>query len=163
VCLGTQGCPRCISGMPWIFWTCLLLRNVSRTTPVVTDFLCILPQTDWAFLKIAALTTMIYPLQQKKTCISLAERKKVCRQLYYTNTRIGCRQRENWNSHWSRTLSKHPQCRLTHYTLLLTTWCFQPVCSCVSLWRVIVPTNSSPLAHVIVNIPPRHGQAASRP
>jgi hypothetical protein len=50
------------------------------------------------------------------------------------------------------------QQRCTHYTPLLTGRYFQSVCSGVSLWCVILPTNSSPLAHLVVNIPltPHH-------
>jgi hypothetical protein len=44
--------------------------------------------------------------------------------------------------------------------LLLTARCFQFVCGSVSLWCVTLPTNSSPLAHLVVHIPPAPHQSS---
>jgi hypothetical protein len=60
--------------------------------------------------------------------------------------------------YYQNTHSTHYRC--THYTLLLIAWCFQSVCSTVTLWRIILPINSSPLVRLVVNIPPEPHQAA---
>jgi hypothetical protein len=55
--------------------------------------------------------------------------------------------------HYHNTHSTQYRC--THYTLLSTAWCFQSVCSSVTPWCVILfSTNSSPLVHPPVHIPP---------
>jgi hypothetical protein len=63
-----------------------------------------------------------------------------------------------------RTLSQHPQYRCTHYTLLSTAICFQSVCNSVTPWCVILlSTNSSPLVHPPVHIPPAPHQSRHPP
>jgi hypothetical protein len=56
--------------------------------------------------------------------------------------------------------TRSTQYRCTHYTLLLTTWYFQSVCSSVSLWSVTLATHISPLVHLVVNIPPAPQQSS---
>jgi hypothetical protein len=60
--------------------------------------------------------------------------------------------------HYHNTHSTQYRC--THYTLLLTAWCFQSVCNSVTPWCVILfSTNSSPLVHPPVHFPPEQHQS----
>jgi hypothetical protein len=72
------------------------------------------------------------------------------------------------NSVWFNVEHYHnthsTQYRCTHYTLLLTAWCFQSVCNSVTPWCVILfYTNSSPLVHLPVHIPPAPHQSRHPP
>jgi hypothetical protein len=47
--------------------------------------------------------------------------------------------------------------------VLLTAWCFQPVCNSVIPWcLILLPTNSSPLVCMTVNFPLRNTKATPR-
>jgi hypothetical protein len=55
----------------------------------------------------------------------------------------------------SRILSQHPQYTVKMHSIHATlNRLMFSVCVQKYLWRVILPTNSSPLVHLVVNIPP---------
>jgi hypothetical protein len=72
------------------------------------------------------------------------------------------------NSMWFNVEHYHnthsTQYRCTHYTLFSTARCFQSVCSSVTPWCVILfSTNTSPLVHPTVHIPPEPHQSRHPP
>jgi hypothetical protein len=59
-----------------------------------------------------------------------------------------------------RTLSQHPQYTVHVHSLHSTARCFQSVCNSVTPWcDILFPTNSSPLVHPPVHIPPAPHQS----
>jgi hypothetical protein len=82
-----------------------------------------------------------------------------------TDSRLSC---VLMNSVWFTVEHYHnthsTQYRCTHYTLLSTAWCFQSICNSVTPWYVILfSTNSSPLVHPPVHIPPEPHQSRHPP
>jgi hypothetical protein len=94
-----RGTPVVYQGCLEILWTGLLLTNESQITRMNSEFLCILLQTDCTILKSQPWQQWYIHHNRKKTCEWLAERRKGCRQLYYTI--LGRHQREKFENYCS--------------------------------------------------------------
>jgi len=94
-----RGAPVVYQGCLEILWTGLLLTKESQITPTVSDFLCILLQTDCKILKITALTTYICHNRKKNLYIPGGEKNGVPAIILHTV--LGCRGREKFENYCS--------------------------------------------------------------